>query len=87
MRIQVNLTAVQNVKKYIQTVQTNLYNNHTLFTQEVEKNLMQWNDANVVKFLNIYKNATNQLEFLLNEMNRISEFCDEIIRMIVEYNS
>lgn len=87
MRIQVNLDAVQNVKRYIETVQKNLYNNHVMFTHEVEQNLVQWKDDNVMKFLAIYGNATSQLQSLLNELSKVSDFCDEIIRMIIEYNS
>lgn len=87
MRVKVTLEAVQNVKRYIQNVQKNLYNNHIMFSNEVEQNLTEWNDDNVHKFLSIYANASNQLQVLLNQLNNISDFCDDIIRMIIEYNS
>lgn len=87
MYINVSLQAVHAAQDTVREAKTLLMTNHGNFASDMESALSNWNDANVMKFVSVFGEMTGELNSLLNRLNAIDEFCGEVERMIIAYNS
>lgn len=87
MYINVSLQAVHAAQDTVRAAKALLLANHGNFTTDMESALANWNDANVLKFIGVFGEMTGELNSLLMRLNAIDEFCGEVERMIIAYNS
>lgn len=87
MFINVSLQAVHAAQDTVREAKSLLISNHGSFASDMDGALANWNDANVMKFVSVFGEMTNELNSLLMSLNAIEEFCVEVERMIIAYNS
>lgn len=86
MNINVKLDAVVKSFQTVEQTQKELVSNFEIFSKLVNENFSEWKDSNVVKFVSLHNQMTQDLNNALLRLDYIRQFCDKIYLLIKQYN-
>lgn len=85
MNVNISKEAVLRARGIVQETMQALVNNHNYLNGDINDNLSQWQDANVVKFLQVYESMTQDLGEIVSRMSAVDNFCAEIFNWLSMY--
>lgn len=83
--VKVSDEAVRKAMQQTVMAQQGLVRNLNMMRESVQKSLLDWNDTNVLQFLNVFRDQCAAITQLSQNLEQIHEFCNDTLRWMNAY--